>query len=240
MRLRRSALLLFIACSLFASAQTTDPEPNRTGAPVPVITFDFNFPGGSPAHYSISVESTGRTSYRSDAGTSSGDQQPYTSQFTMSDAVKRQIFDLAKQARYFQGDFEYHGGRVANTGTKTMTYAEGPQRADLNNPTNGKQNRTTYNYSQNPAIQQLTSIFQKISATMEFGSRLEHEHRFDRMSLEGELKRMEEMLKSHDLLELQAIGTVLRDIAQDSAIFNVTRERAMRLFRAGEAQVAAK
>jgi hypothetical protein len=247
MRLRHPALLLFLACSFISLAQstislaqTTDPEPKRNDAPVPVVMFDFNFPGGSPAHYSISVESTGRASYRSDAGTSSGDQQPYTSQFTISDAVKRQIFDLAKQTHYFQGDFEYHGGRVANTGSKTLTYSEGAQRPDLNNPTNGKSTHTTYNYSQNPAIQQLTAIFQKISATLEFGNRLEHEHRFDRMSLEGELKRMEEMLKSHDLLELQSIGTVLRDIANDSAIFNVTRERAMRLYRAGEGQVASK
>jgi hypothetical protein len=237
MRVRLAALLCLITWSIFATAQTTDPEPDRAGAPVPIVTFDLAFTGATPAHYTISVESTGRASYRSDAG-SPRDEQPYTSQFTISDSVKRQIFDLAKQTKYFQGDFEYHGGRVANTGVKTLTYAEGPQTPGLKNPTNGKNFHTSYNYSQNAAIQQITAIFQKIGATLEFGNRLQHEHRFDRMSLEGELKRLEEMAKSKDVLELQAIGPVLREIADDSNIFNVTRQRAMRLYRIGEAEMA--
>jgi hypothetical protein len=238
MRVRLAALFCLITWSILLTAQTADPEPTRAGAPVPIVTFDLAFTGATPAHYVISVESTGRTSYRSDNGSASSDQQPYTSQFTISDGVKRQIFDLAKQTNYFQGDFEYHGGRVANTGAKTLTYTEGPQTPGLKNPTNGKRFHTTYNYSQNPAIQQITAIFQKIGATLEFGSRLQHEHRFDRMSLEGELKRLEEMAKNKDVLELQAIGPVLREIADDSAIFNVTRQRAMRLYRMGEAEMA--
>jgi hypothetical protein len=245
MRVSLWALQVLIVCCVVslcvpARGQTPDPEPTRSGAPVPVVTFDLALQGGTPAHYAISVESTGRASYRSDNGSASGDQQPYTTEFTISDAVKRQVFDLAKQAHYFQGDFEYHGGRIANTGAKTLSYAEGPQTARLNNPTNGKHFRTTFNYSQNPAIQQITSIFQRISTTLEFGNRLAHEHRYDRMSLEGELKRMEEMQKSHELLELQAIEPVLRDIANDAAIFNITRQRAIRLLKAGGAEVASK
>jgi hypothetical protein len=158
----------------------------------------------------------------------------------MSPATRRQLFELAKQANYFHGDFEYHGGRVANTGIKTLTYSEGPQTASLSNPTNGKHYQTTYNYSQNPAIEQITATFQKIATTLDFGTRLAHEHRFDRMSLEGELKRMEEMQKNHELLELQAVGPVLRDIANDASVFDMTRKRALRLLKVGDAEMAAK
>jgi hypothetical protein len=255
MRVRLAALwILILALALFSfslAAQTPDPEPTRPGAPVPVITFDLNFVGANPAHYAISVESTGRASYRSDnpgqapASESStvadaAASQPYTTEFIMSAPTRRQLFDLARQANYFQGDFEYHKGRVASTGVKTLTYSEGPQTASFANFTNGKHFQTTYNYSQNPVIQQVTDIFQRISTTLEFGKRLQREHRFDRMSLEGELKRMEDMHKSRELLEVQAIAPVLRDIANDSAVFNITRQRAIRLLKAGGAELASK
>jgi hypothetical protein len=248
MRLRLAAFLFAILSAILSAvsliAQTPDVEPNRTGAPVPVVTFDLSFPGADPAHYSISVESTCRAAYRSDnpenaandqpasdqAASAAAATQPYTTEFTMSESLCRQVFELAKQAHYFQGNFDYKG-RIAQTGIKTLTYSEGPQTASLNNATNGKQFKTTYNYSQNPAIQQLTTIFQNIASTAEFGNRLAQEHRYDRMSLEGELKRMEEMHKSHQLLEIQSIAPVLQAIANDSAVFNVTRQRAIRLLK---------
>lgn len=244
MRLRLAAFLFAILSAVSLLAQTPDVEPDRTGAPIPVVTFDLSFPGANPGHYSISVESTCRAAYRSDnpekaaadrpltdePASAAAATLPYTTEFTMSQSTCREIFELAKQAHYFQGNFEFKG-RVANTGVKTLTYAEGPQSVSLNNATNGKQFKTSYNYSQNPAIQQLTNIFQSIATTAEFGNRLAQEHRYDRMSLEGELKRMEEMQKSHQLLEIGSIATVLQDIANDSAIFNVTRQRAIRLLK---------
>lgn len=239
MRLRLAAFLFAMLSAVSLLAQTPDVEPNRSGAPVPVITFDLSFPGADPAHYAITVESTCRAAYRSDnpekaatdkPASAAAATQPYTTEFTMSPSTCRQVFELAKQAHYFQGNFEYKG-RVANTGIKTLAYSEGPQNASLNNSTNGKHFQTTYNYSQNVAIQQLTTIFQSIATTAEFGNRLAQEHRYDRMSLEGELKRMEELQKSHQLLEIQSDGAVLQGIANDSAVFNVTRERAIRLLK---------
>jgi hypothetical protein len=251
MRVRLAALCCLLVMSVMCVAQVPDPEPNANGAPVPTITFDLNFPGATPAHYAIAVESTGRASYRSDnAGQTASSEpssvaaaaayQPYTTEFTMSPATRHAIFELAKQANYFHGDFDFRGGRIANTGIKTLTYSEGPQTASLNNPTNGKHFQTTFNYSQNPAIQELATIFQQVATTLEFGARLSHEHRYDRMSLEGELKRMEEMQKSHQLLEVQSITPVLRDIVNDTAIFNVTRQRAIRLLKIGELEMAAR
>ena len=88
----------------------------------------------------------------------------------MSDVTRTRIFSLAKQAHYFKGNFAYTKGRVADTGTKTLTYSEGPADS-FDQPTAGVHNTTTYNYSEDPAIQQLTSIFEGISETMELGRR---------------------------------------------------------------------
>lgn len=238
MRLAPSAfrvilLTLTLALPSFILAQTPDPEPNRTNTPVPTITFELTFAGAHPAHYSFAVQSTGRASYRSD-DPDKQDQQPFTTEFTLDERLARQVFELAKKTHYFRGDFEFHGSNIANMGTKTFTYSEGAANPALTTGDTGKETRTSFNYTQNAALQQLTTIFQTISATLEFGARLQQLHRYDRMGLEPELKRMEEVGKDHGLREVQAIAPILRDIANDSQVFNVTRQRAARLLRDSE------
>jgi hypothetical protein len=239
MRLVPSAfrvILLALAFALpsFIFGQTPDPDPNRTNSPVPTITFELTFAGARPAHYSFAVQSTGRTSYRSD-DPDKQDQQPFITEFTLNERIARQIFDLAKKTHYFRGDFEFHGSNIANMGTKTFTYSEGASNPTLPTGDTGKQTRTSFNYTQNGPLQQLTTIFQTVSTTLEFGARLQQLHRYDRMGLEPELKRMEEVGKEHGLREVQAIAPILRDIANDTQVFNVTRQRAARLLRDSEA-----
>ena len=42
------------------------------------------------------------------------------------------------------------------------------------------------------AVQQLTQLFQSLSTTLEFGRRLEYFHRYQKLALDEELKRMED------------------------------------------------
>jgi hypothetical protein len=99
-----------------------------------------------------------------------------------------------------------------------LKYSEGARKTEA-----------TYNYSPNPAVQQLTAIFQNISATLEFGRRLEFYHHHQKLALEDELKRMEEMSKSKSLDEIQAVAPILQKIVADHSVLNVTRARAQRL-----------
>src|SRR5207245_782914 len=80
--------------------------------------------------------------------------------------------------------------------------------------------------------QQLTALFQNISATLEFGRRLAHFHRYQKLALDDELKRMEDQMRAGDLIELQAVKPILQDIYDDSSVMNVVRARAQRLMRA--------
>jgi hypothetical protein len=107
---------------------------------------------------------------------------------------------------------------IANTGAKTLAYKDASHNSQV-----------TYNYSSLQPVEQLTSIFQNLSATMEFGRRLVYLHKYEKLALDDELKRMEDMQKESALADVQAIAPVLKDIANDSSVMNVSRARALRL-----------
>jgi hypothetical protein len=70
---------------------------------------------------------------------------------------------------------------------------------------------------------------QNLSATLEFGHRLQYESKYQKLALEEELKRMEEMVKDHELSEMGAIQPILQQISDDPSVVNVSRARAQRL-----------
>jgi hypothetical protein len=70
---------------------------------------------------------------------------------------------------------------------------------------------------------------------MEFAERLEHFHRYQKLALDEELKRMEEMQKGNSLMEVQAIAPVLKQIVADQSVVNHTRARAERILAASNA-----
>ncbi|MFB3815821.1 MAG: hypothetical protein ACE14L_17095 [Terriglobales bacterium] len=234
--MRHLYLIAILLLSPLAAAQQPQPNPDAPGnKPVPTVTFDLVFPGTKPAHYAISVDALGRAAYRSDntapgaAGQSeAGD--PYLLRFTMSEATRDRIFKLTEKANYFKGDFDYTQRRIANTGTKTLIYSEGPE-ISFDKPTTGVRSSTVYNWSEDPAIQQLTDIFQAISNTLELGHRLEFLRRFDRLGLDADLKRAVELAKDNRMIELQAIAPVLEKVANDTGVLHIARQRAQQLLK---------
>jgi hypothetical protein len=184
------------------------------------VSFTLDFPGANPSHYEIVVAGNGRASYSSngkfDEKSDPADPAPF--QFAISENVRAQIFDLAKRAHYFTGKVDSGHKNIANTGAKTLAYKD-----DNHN------SQATYNYSQLQPIEQITSIFQNLSTTMEFGRRLVYFHKYEKLALDDELKRMEEMQRENSLGDVKPIAPVLNEIAKDSSVMNVSRARALRL-----------
>ena len=207
--------ILLLALSISALAQKPDLEPSTGTAPVPVITFTFDFPGANPAHYSLAVESTGKAAYQSTP--TSGDQagDPYQLKFVVSDATRTRLFDLAKELNFFSGEFDYKKGKIAFTGTKTIDFNDGARHTS-----------TSYNWSDNVALQQVTTIFQSISETLEYGRELGTLYRFDKLGVDAELRKLVDAAKNNRLLELQAIQPILKRIANDGNMMNIARKRA--------------
>lgn len=242
---RLQVLALVLSCILLsgAQAQTPDLDPNGVASPTPIVSFDLVRPGVTPPHYSIAVESTGKAAYRAEERTEQDDnpatstEEPYVLKFTISEPNRSRIFELAKQANLFKGNFDYTKSRIANTGAKTLTYAEGKLPEPFHYPVEGILSQTTYNWSENPAIQELTRIFEGIQVTLEFGRRLDFDRRFDKLGLDGELKRLQEMQKSGQVQEVQAIETVLNNISNDVSVMHIARQRAREILNASRGKM---
>ena len=76
---------------------------------------------------------------------------------------------------------------------------------------------------------ELTTFFQGLSTTLEFGHRLDYYLRYQKLALDAELKKMEEMSNSHELAEISSVAPILQKIADDASVIKVVRARAERL-----------
>jgi len=184
------------------------------------ITFSLDFPNSAPEHYSMSVQADGNAKYESTGKISldSDERDDYHTEFNFSDATRARIFQLASQAHYFAGKVDSGNKKLAFTGAKKLVYSDGQ-----------KNTSAEYNYSSQPAVQQLTTIFQSVAATLEFGRRLTYFHRYQKLALDDELKRMEDQARRGEITELQAVKPVLQQIYADSSVMNVVRARALRI-----------
>src|ERR1700690_3808679 len=89
--------LLLLALGLCCSAHAQEAT----------VTFNLDFPGSEPSHYTISVSSDGHSTYDSDGKLSPDSEgDPFHLDFSMSAETKRRIFDLAERAHYFEGEID--------------------------------------------------------------------------------------------------------------------------------------
>jgi hypothetical protein len=220
--MKRAILVLLLLVSPAAlllmnkmlTAQSADHVPDAAS-----ITFDRTWDDYTPQKITFTIWANGQGKYASHSAAKPPDEaDDYKTEFTMSPACKDKLFRDAGEARYFDGDFTFKKHAVASSGTKTLTYVD---------PT--RHFNTTYDYSENKAVQEITNIFQGISNTIEYGRKLQFKHRFDKLGLEDELKGMESAAESHNLAELQLIAPQLESIVQDETVLNIARRRAKKL-----------
>jgi hypothetical protein len=218
----RTAVLLFLAPDLALGAQSPRADA-ATVENVPTVTYECEWAAYTPQHYSLTVKPDGSTHYSSSSpqpaqNASDAADEDYQQDFVVSPATRDAIFQLAEQAGYFNGDFEFHKHRVAQTGKKTLAYSDATRHY-----------QTVFNYSENAAIDRLVHIFAGISMTLQHGRKLQFLRRFDKLGLEAELKFIEQDVESDNLVELQLIAPLLENIVADKAILNIARQRAERL-----------
>jgi hypothetical protein len=223
---------LLILCALPASSQTASQPQSQvqandaaqsSNATVPVIAFDLYWEAATPQNYTITMDANGKSQYvsRSPTRLPEGSDEPesdYRLEFTMSAANRDRILQLTRELNYFNGSFDYTQHKVANTGKKTLTYTD-PARTF----------HTTYNFSENKSIEEITRIFQGISNTVEHGRKLQFMKRFDKLALATELQALETMSQSNYLSEVQIIAPILKNIANDPTVLHLARQSASRL-----------
>jgi hypothetical protein len=205
-------LLVFLAATIHSQIFTLQGPAT--------VSFTLDFPASTPAHYSVEIQSDGKAHYesRSKVSSESEETDSFDYDFTVSPAAREKIFELTAKAGYFHKDLDSHRKNLAFTGKKTLGYKD-----------ERRSGESTFNYSPDGAVQDLTSLFQGLSATLELGHRLEYSLRYQKLALAEELKRTEESARMNPPVEIQAIAPILQQIVADSSVMNVTRARAQRL-----------
>ena len=222
----RSSFLFIALLALHPASTAGTQDSSHAAAPAsalsPTITFTLDFPESIPDHYMVTVNADGHAAYDSTGKlTAEGETpEPFHMEFMMSAGNRTKIFELARRAKYFAGKLDSEKHNLANTGMKTLTYQDEQRRT-----------RASYNYSSSQPVQELTSLFQEISMTLEFGRRLEYFLRYQKLALDEELKRMDEMERSNALEEVQAVAPILKKISEDQSVINGARARALRLLQ---------
>jgi len=213
-----------LAVAAMSAPSIAQRPANTSGASTPTVTFTLDFPQSNPEHYSIAVDAAGHARYEC-TGTvaEDSDEQPYRAEFQVSAGNREKIFNWAKQARYFTGRIDSGNGKLAFTGTKVLSYQDGQ-----------RSNTARYNYSSLAAVQQLTALFQNMGSTLDYGRRLTYYHRYQKLALDDELKRMEAQARNNELDEIQGVAAVLQEIFEDPSVINVVRARAKELIEMGK------
>jgi hypothetical protein len=200
---------------------TSQQATSRDAVSTATVTFTLDFPQSNPGHYSIAVDATGHAHYECTGKIAEDSEElPYHTEFKVSDGTRDKIFERAKQAHYFAGNLESSNHKLAFTGTKILSYQDGQQ-----------SHTGQYNYSTLAPVQQLTALFQNMAETMEYGRRLSYYHRYQKLALDEELKRMEAQARNNQLSEIEGVAPVLQEIFDDPSVINVVRARAKELMQ---------
>ena len=198
-------------------------------APQAQIRFSYENPKLQPPKYLLTVNEDGSGHFRSEGqGPASDDpgSVPSGSQdrpIHISKAMREAMFVTARKNKLFAFACDDGAKNIAFQGTKTLRY-EGPE----------GQGSCTYNWSKNAQIDKLTDQFEAIAATLDEGSKLEREYEHGRLSLDGELETLDQMVRDGRALELENIAPILQKLAGDEAVLQRVQRRARALLAQGK------
>ena len=223
-RRRRLAWAVGIFSLAAVSAMLTAQQTANLAVAAPAtVTFTVDFPQSNPEHYSIAVDARGHARYECRGKVENdAEEEPYETEFEVSAANRQRIFEWTKQAQYFAENVDSGNHKLAFTGTKQLSYQDGQG-----------SHTARYVYSNLAPVRQLTALFQNMGGTLEYGQRLAYYHRYQKLALDEELKRMEAQARNNELSEIQGLAPVLREIVEDNSVINGVRARAQELMQMG-------
>jgi len=205
-----------IALQLLASSPGAQVPVERS---VPAtVTFHFDWPGSSPATYSIQLQSDGFGLY--------WEGQPYFNVHEAVDAKRISVSpDFVRKVMLAvptikAGSCETHIKHLAQTGRKTLVFNMA-----------GSSAKCEFNYSDDEKVNSAVSVLQAIAEMIDYGSKLEHAHRFDRLGLDAEMDSLTAEAKDGRAIELQNIAPVLNAIVNDERVIERARRKADRLLQ---------
>jgi hypothetical protein len=187
----------------------------RAGSRFPTVVFTSVLWSADPSYYSIAIDSSGTATYQSAPDSIGKSGVPYSIEFQVSDRTRRITFNVARQLNYFAEQPQAAVNSAENSSVRTLSYHD-----------SNFHHQITYSSSSDEDILELTTVFEEISTTLEFGRRLAYFHQHDISRLDSELGRLQTHTGGRSLRELPAIYSVLRSIASDQAVGTGPRQKA--------------
>ena len=195
-----------VGALVFASAAQTSDGP--------ALVYRKIFKSSSPEFMEIRVRQNGAAQYDIRQLEDDADPQP----FEVSPALAAKLFEMAGALKNFAGlDLDVKR-RLANLGEKTLRYENGGQASEVK-----------YNYTVNPTAQQLQVLFEGLGRQQEHLQVLQHRLRFDRLGVNDALLRFEVDLNKKGIPEPERLLPVLEQVAADSRVVEIARQRARAL-----------
>lgn len=205
---------MVVACSSSLLGQNPQLR-TRNGGRFPTVVFTSVLWSANPPYYSLAIDSTGASTYQSAPNSTDSTGVPYTVTFQANDSTRRTAFNVIQELDFLRGDFAVSQGSPETKAVCTLSYHD----LTFNN-------QLIYSETSDSEIRELTSIFEEVSATLEFGRRLAYFHQNDKNALDGELAAMQKDAERHNLRELQVVASVLRSIASDASVISHARQEA--------------
>jgi hypothetical protein len=208
-----------------AAPQSAADQPAHPVETQATVSFQFDRKGLEVPRFTLLVREDGTGTYQAEqvprasanaVNVAAGSHINRT--ITVSPATTVKIFKIAHDTDRFNLDCASKAKNIADTGTKTLTYAGPDGRGSC-----------TYNYSEVKSIAALTDIFEAIAFTLDEGRKLDFLHRFDRLGLDAEMTSLSNELEQGRALELINITPSLTSIASDTDVMQRVRLRAAKL-----------
>ncbi len=172
--------------------------------------------GSTPEYLAVEVDSNGSGTY--DGRTL--DEPPSPRPVKLSSVTTQRLFELAGVLNNFRSvDLESHK-RVANLGTKTLTY-EG----------NGQKNRAKFNYTLRREAQELAELFEKIASVEQHIQVLEYAIKYDHLRLPKELLQIQIDLENKALADPELMVPALQQIARNPRFLHLAQVRAQNILQ---------
>ena len=206
-----ASILVLSWCNAFGQYSNIQ---TKNGSQFPTVVFSCSRVYANPPYYSIAVDSTGSATYESNPATVTQTGMPYTVEFFASDRTRTEIFRIAETLHFFEDSLNDFTDAESDA-TRSLAFVNGNVR-----------NQLDYYEAPAPGVLALTSLFEKIFNTLEFGHRLRIMEQSNPGGIAVELQRMTQMMQAHQLAELQAVTPVLQQIEADSQVSEASRQRA--------------
>jgi hypothetical protein len=195
--------------------------PALFAADLPKITYSRSFPKSTPAYFEISVDKSGRATYKEAAD----EENPLAFQLKPEETAA--IFGLAEKLGYFSRPLESNL-KVAKTGVKTFRYTDGAKKSEVQ-----------FNYSIDAEAQALQDWFERIAETEQRYIELERAVKYDKLGVNDALLQLEITIDHKRLVAPDQFLPLLDRVAKNESYLHIARERAAKLAEGLRAPAAA-